>query len=305
MLPPILDCHVHWRDPVNNRYEVLSDNTGEDGERGGRAADTYLPQDYLRDTGDFEIAGIVHIEAEWDQSDPVGETDWLHDLSDAGQTGGLPIAVVGYANLSKPGVEPVLAAHAERPLTRGIRQILNRIPGRPDLCWASSEYLNDQQWQENYGLLERYGLGFDLMCFAHQMEPMAKLAARHPGIPLHLEHAGLPWDHSAQGRATWRNGLSALARLEHAHVKISGLGNTVPNWTTASIRDYVLETIDIFGIERTSFGSNFPTDRQFSDMTTIWTAFDEITKGFSAAERKALFHDNAARSYRIGGSEAT
>jgi len=36
-------------------------------------------------------------------------------------------------------------------------------------------------------------------------------------------------------------------------------------WTTASIRDHVPETIDIFidmvGIECTGFGSNFPADR--------------------------------------------
>lgn len=301
MLPPILDCHVHWRDPVNNRYEALSDGTAEDGSRGGREADTYLPRDYLSDADGFKITGIVHIEAEWDQSDPVGETNWLHGLSDTDQTGGLPIAVVGYADLSKPGIEAVLEAHADRPLTRGIRHILNRVPDRPDLCWASREYLDDPRWRENYGLLARYGLGFDLMCFAHQMGPMAELAARHPEVPLHLEHAGMPWDHSVQGRAAWRDGLRALARLEHADVKISGLGNTVPDWTTASIRDYVLETIDIFGVERASFASNFPTDKQFSDMATIWTAFDEITSDFSVAERKALFHDNAVRSYRIDG----
>ncbi|MEP1930538.1 MAG: amidohydrolase family protein [Roseibium sp.] len=299
MLPPIIDSHVHWRDPVNNRYEALSDSASEDGERGGSEAEVYLAADYMADASGFDIAGIVHIEAEWDKSNPVDETDWLHDLIANDKTGGLPIAVVGFADLTASDVDEILEAHAARPLTRGIRQMLNHVPGRPELCWSPVDHLENPIWRKNYGLLAKHGLGFDLMCFGHQMEPMAKLAAQHRDIPLHLEHAGLPWDHTAEGRQVWRDGMCTLAKLEHADVKISGLGNTVPDWTTASIRDYVLETIDIFGVERISFASNFPTDKQFSDMATIWNAFDEITKDFSGEERTAMFHDNAVRMYAL------
>ena len=151
----------------------------------------------------------------------------------------------------------------------------------------------------NYGLLARYQLDFDAMCFAHQMESLAGLAAEHPDVPVHLEHAGLPWDHNEEGRAAWRKGISALAALPHVDVKISGLGNTIPHWTTETIRRYVLETIDAFGPTRVSFASNFPTDRAFSDMNAIWTAFDRITEQFSEAERRDMFAGNAHRAYRF------
>ncbi|MEP3279425.1 MAG: amidohydrolase family protein [Stappiaceae bacterium] len=299
MLPSIIDAHVHWRDPENNPYEALSDATDEDGNRSGSEARPYLPADYLADATGFDIAGIVHIEAEWTQADPVGETRWLHALVHDNRTGGLPVGIVGFADLSTDNVEPILEAHAEGTLTRGIRQILNRVEGQPHLCWANREYLEDPLWQRNYALLARHGLDFDLMCFGHQMKPFAALAARHPDIPVHLEHAGLPWDHSAAGRTIWRNGMRALAALDHADVKISGLGNTVPDWNENKIRDYVLETIDIFGVERVSFASNFPTDKQFSDMPAIWNAFDRITSAFTGEERDALFAGNARRIYRI------
>ena len=55
--------------------------------------------------------------------------------------------------------------------------------------------------------------------------------------------------------------------------KISGLGNTIANWTEALIRRYVLDAIEIFGIDRCMFASNFPTDNQFSGMGEIWEAF--------------------------------
>jgi predicted TIM-barrel fold metal-dependent hydrolase len=63
----------------------------------------------------------------------------------------------------------------------------------------------------------------------------------------------------------------------------------------------VLDTIDIFGVERCLFASNFPVDRLASGYDAIWRAFDRITADFSGDERRALFHDNAARFYRLGG----
>ena len=47
------------------------------------------------------------------------------------------------------------------------------------------------------------------------------------------------------------------------------------------------------------FASNFPVDKMFSDYDVLWNAFRTITGGFTAAERAALFHDNAARFYRL------
>ncbi|MDG4674923.1 amidohydrolase family protein [Shinella sp. 838] len=299
MLPAIIDAHIHWRDPLHHRYELLSDGISEDGSRGGKPAPTYLPDDYLHDAAPAAIVGVVHIEAEYDKSNPVGETRFLHDLAAAEGTHGLPMAVVGFCDLAAADAERVLAAHAAFPMIRCIRQILNRVEGRPDLCWASADHLENPNWRANYARLADYGLHFDAMCFAHQMAPLAQLAAAHPDIPLHLEHAGMPWDHSPAGRRSWAQGLHALAALPHTDVKISGFCNTMADWNVDTIRDYVLETMDIFGPYRVMFASNFPTDKAASDMATIWAAFDHITIGFSAVEREAMFAANARQAYRF------
>ncbi|MFO1068919.1 MAG: amidohydrolase family protein [Geminicoccaceae bacterium] len=78
-----------------------------------------------------------------------------------------------------------------------------------------------------------------------------------------------------------------------------GLGMVDHRWTVESIRPFVLETIAIFGTGRCLFASNFPVDSLFSDYATLWRAFATITADFSAAERTALFHDNAVRLYRL------
>lgn len=298
MLPPIIDCHIHFRDPENNPYE-LQPESGEDRASGGARASEYLPAAYFSDAADISLAGFVHVESQWDNSDPVGETRWVHEISAKGDLNSLPFAVVGFADLSGPNVECVLEGHRSFPKTRAVRHMLNRVEGRPELCWAGREFLEDPTWQRNYGLLSRHGLGFDAMCFGHQMPALAALAAKYPDVPLHLEHAGLPWDHCDEGRAVWRQGMKALAALPQANVKISGLGNTVANWTMETIRPYVLQAIDIFGPDRVAFASNFPTDKAFSDMNAIWRAFDKITHDFSLDERAAMFAGNARRMYGL------
>ena len=295
----IFDSHLHWRDPRHNRYEMRSDGVSEDGERGGGNVEVYLPDDYFDDADGIEIVGVIHVEAEWDKTDPVGETRWLERIHAEGVTKGLRMGIVGFADLASPKVEAVLEAHVSYPHVRGVRQMLNFLPGNPRYCWADREYLEDPLWQENYGLLARYGLDFDLMCFAHQMPAMAKLATSHPDIRVHLEHTGMPWDHTAEGRQLWRQGLRKIAALENSDIKISGLGNTIEGWTAEAIRPYVLEAIDIFGTERVSFASNFPTDKQFSSMAAIWAAFDSILEGFDLESRERMFVENAIAAYRL------
>jgi predicted TIM-barrel fold metal-dependent hydrolase len=57
--------------------------------------------------------------------------------------------------------------------------------------------------------------------------------------------------------------------------------------------------IEKFGVERCMFESNFPVDKRSYDYVVIWNAFKRITQGYSSNERAALFHDTAARLYRV------
>jgi predicted TIM-barrel fold metal-dependent hydrolase len=40
-------------------------------------------------------------------------------------------------------------------------------------------------------------------------------------------------------------------------------------------------------------------DRISCSYTVLWNAFKRVAGEFSAAERHALFHDNAVRTYRL------
>jgi len=299
----IVDPHVHWWDLDNNYYPWLMDKQPGAEDSGlsgaGPIAKTYVARHYLEDAAGYDISAVVHIEAQWDPSDPLGETSWLDDLAQSGDDEGLLAGLVGFANLANGNCEQFLEGHAACGLMRSIRHMLNRIENDPAKCWAAEDFTRNPAWIRNYGLLKKYNLGFDLMCFSNMMHRMADLAHKHPDIMVYLEHAGMPHEFAKEGNERWRAGMQALAANDNVVAKISGLGTTMPKWNEAMIRPYVLETIDIFGVDRVMFASNFPTDKLFSSMDAIWQAFLSITSAFSQDERDKMFADNAIKHYRL------
>jgi predicted TIM-barrel fold metal-dependent hydrolase len=193
----------------------------------------------------------------------------------------------------------VLAGHAAFANTRGIRHIVNWHPDLAKTYVSRPDLLTDPAWLAGFALLRKYGLSFDLQLYPSQMADAARLAARHPDTLIILNHAGMPVDRDAEAIALWRRGMGGLAAAPNVLVKISGLGMVDWHWTEASIRPFVLETIEIFGVGRSMFASNFPVDRLYSSFDTLYRAFKNIVADFQPAERRKLFHDNATAAYRL------
>jgi len=295
---PIVDAHVHLWDlqgPI--RYPWLTPPFSDGGVAGNvkAIARSYLLHDYLADAAGFDIAKIVHVDAGADPSLAVAETRWLQALADAK---GRPDAIVAYAPLNDPDVETVLEAHAVHANLRGIRQILNWHPD-PNLTYTRADLLHDPAFEAGYALLSKYGLRFDCQIYPGQAPAAAALAGRHPDTRLILNHAGMPVDAAPEGLAQWRTGLKALAEHPHVAVKISGLAIVRHDWTLERLRPLVLETIDIFGVDRCMFASDFPTDKLFGGFSDFLGAYDQITADFSPDERRRLFAGNAERIYGV------
>lgn len=247
----------------------------------------------------FELIKAVHIDANHDPADPVAETRWLQAVADGAASRGMPNAIVAGADLSADHVEAVLAAHAAFPNTRGIRQILN-VHANPLYDYVGRHFMHDPVWRRNFGLLRKYRLSFDLQLYPAQMPEAVALARENPHTPFIVNHAGMFVDRdSVDGWRAWRDGLRALAACDNVTCKISGLAMFDHEWTVDSLRPYVLETIDAFGVERAMFASNFPVDRLFGSYHALWSAYAAIVNAASDDEKAALFCHNAERVYRI------
>ncbi len=65
-----------------------------------------------------------------------------------------------------------------------------------------------------------------------------------------------------------------------------------------SLYNFAIETL---GPNRCMFESNFPVDKVSCSYAVLWNSFKRLAAGFSPGEKASLFHDTAARVYRLEG----
>jgi predicted TIM-barrel fold metal-dependent hydrolase len=295
----VVDPHIHLWNLKTHHYPWLA-NPGVSFVGDARELKhDYLLADLLGEAGDIEILKAVHVEANHDPADPVEETRWLQGIADQANARGMPNGIVAAVDLTAPDAARVLEAHAVFANTRGVRQILNVHEERL-FDYVGRHLMRDPVWRANFALLRRYGLSFDLQLYPSQMEEAVALARAHADTQFIINHAGMFVDRSSvAGYRAWRDGMRGLAGCANVAVKISGLAMFDHDWTEESLRPYVLETIDTFGVERAMFASNFPVDRLFGSYEDLWHAYASIVEDASETEKAALFRHNVERFYRI------
>ena len=293
---PIIDPHFHLWDLETNYYPWLSDGVKPSAFGDYTAINkTYLIGDFLADAQGQNLVKAVHLDVGYDPRDPAGETRWLQGVADKT---GFPHGIVGYADFRKPDVGDLLDEHLQYANFRGIRQSMNFHPDPAKTYLPEPFVSRTPEWRRGFRELARRGLSYDLQLYFWQIDEFIDLARDFPDTQIILNHTGMQVDgpHLFDG---WRKAMTRLAECPNVACKISGLGMGDWTWTTDSIRPYVLAAIEAFGVDRCMFASNFPVDKLFSTYGAIFDAFKAITADFSHAERLALFHDNAARIYRL------
>jgi predicted TIM-barrel fold metal-dependent hydrolase len=112
--------------------------------------------------------------------------------------------------------------------------------------------------------------------------------------------------------AVWRKGIAAAAAQPNIYMKLGGIGmpSVGNDWhlrekpigseeLAAGMAPIINHCIEQFGPNRCMFESNFPVDKVSFSYNIMYNAFKRITKDHSASERADMFHDVAAKVYRI------
>jgi L-fuconolactonase len=310
---PICDPHHHLWDRPNDRYFL---------------------DDLIRDTSSgHNIVATVAVECRAmyrkegaPEMKPVGETEFLDGVaeqvsSDPNLTTDVASGIVGHADLRLgDAVAPVLEGHlaASPDRFRGIRHSTTWDASKNIRSDTSESLLLDHAFRRGFACLKRYGLSFDAWLYHPQLPELADLARVFPDVTIVLDHIGGPLGVGPYAGKRdevlqqWRKGIAELARCPNVTVKLGGLGSDRSgfDWNERAVRPASAELatmmapyfewcIEKFGVHRCMFESNFPVEKRVNAYVTLWNAFKRMTQSYSAAERQALFHDTAARVYRL------
>lgn len=319
---PICDPHHHLWD-----------------QRPGAVQERYLLDEMLDDVaGGHNIVSTVFIEcgAMFKTDGPeasrcVGETEFVNGIaamSASGLYGKTRIAagIIGTVDLrigdaAADVLDAQIAAGGGR--FRGIRR---------GAFWHASAEIQNHRTNPPEGLLLREDfrsgfrhlasrkLSFEVWCAHTQIPDATSLARAFPDTTIVLDHFGGPIGMGPYAGkqeevfADWRAKIDELARCPNVVAKLGGLNMEVNGFcwehraappTSAELaqatRRYFEHTIERFGPQRCMFESNFPVDKLSCSYTVLWNSFKLLTKGYSAAERAAMFYGTAARVYRLQG----
>ncbi len=213
-------------------------------------------------------------------------------------TDGIPNAIIAFCDLAATNADEILDAHAEFSNLRGIRQIVGRSPDE-DSKSTSGRLLDNPIWIENLARLPSRRLSFDLQLIPEQLPAVTKVLSDIPDLRVALCHCGSPHDQSGDGLAFWRRELTRLAELPNVYCKLSGFCMFEQNWDAERVRKTALTAIDIFGVNRCMFGSNFPVEKLYVSYNTLYSSYFDIAAEFSESEQQDLLADTARRFYRI------
>lgn len=260
----------------------------------------------------------------------VGETEFVNGIAAMSASGGygkcrIAAAIVGtvdlrIGDLAADVLDAQVAAGGGR--FRGIRR---------GAFWHASPEVENHRTNPPEGLLLREDfragfkhlgprkLSFEVWAAHTQIPEAADLARAFPDTTIVLDHFGGPVGIGPyKGKqdevfADWKTKIDEIARCGNVVIKLGGLNMEVNGYhwqdrpkppssreLADATRRYFDYAIEKFGPKRAMFESNFPVDKLSCSYTVLWNSFKLLSKGYSKDERAALFHDTAARVYRIG-----
>lgn len=316
---PIVDPHHHLWDRPRVRYTVddLAADIGETDRGGHNVVATVFVECRAMYRAQGEKAMRV-----------VGETEFVVGqaaMADSGYYGKARVCagIVGHIDLTIGAdagriADAQIAAGGGR--FRGIRHA-SAHDAAPEIRTTSTlppaGLLGDRTFRLGFAELGKRKLSFDAWLYHPQIGELGDLADAFPDTTIILDHCGGPLGVAPYGRETifepWRASIRDLARRQNVVVKLGGLGMAVNGYDfhlkdappssdmlAAAWKPWFETCIEAFGPQRCMFESNFPVDKGSCSYTTLWNAFKKVASGASDSERAALFHDTAARVYRLG-----
>jgi L-fuconolactonase len=283
----IIDPHVHVWDL--KRFPLPWIKPGD-----GVLGRDYTPQDYLAAAEGLNVVKAVYVEV---GADPRQRTEEARYAAELCATKVLPFAgAVAAGSPEADGFRQYVQGLKDKPAIKGVRTFYQKGSHR------NADFLAGVR------LLGELGLRFDLLADSSLLGETVEVVAACPDTRFILDHCGNPPADAFPAKGTdgaraarWRADVARLAERPNVACKISGVAEVVgSNATTAeTVAPVVNHCLDAFGPDRVMFAGNWPVCLKAVTLAKWADWVSQITAGRDDAYRRKLFHDNAAKWYRL------
>jgi len=262
---------------------------------------TYMTREYLEATRGLNVVQAVYMEVDVAPSQHDEEATTIVALCRSGKAP-TRSAVIG-GRPASDGFAAYLARFRQFPEVKGVRQVLHGGETPPGFCLRP-------EFVRGVRMLGATGLRYDLCLRPGELGDGVKLVDLCPDTRFIVDHCGNADAKAFMKRSdasapshdpeAWKRGMAALAKRSHVVCKISGVIASAPKeGQLESLVPIVNHCLDTFGPDRVVFGGDWPVCLQGSSYRGWVEALRTIVSGRSLADRRKLWHDNAARYYGL------
>ncbi len=203
--------------------------------------------------------------------------------------------VVGWVDLTKPGVAEDLARLKARPDGRYLVGIRHQVHDEPDPDWFTRPDV-----QRGVAAVGAAGITYDLLPRTRELPACLATVRTLPDTRFVIDHIAKP--PIATGQIDdWAAAMAPFADLPNVWCKLSGMVTEADwqSWTTAELKPYVDKVMGWFGEDRVLFGSDWPVSLLAAPYDRVKGALEEALGPVSDATRAKIFGANAIEAYRL------
>jgi predicted TIM-barrel fold metal-dependent hydrolase len=249
----MIDPHVHFFELNKGKYDWLK-HGNEPHWLDKHIINRDFSLDDLALNDDFELCGLVHIEAGFDNKQPQREIAWLESSMKLKSKPSKKFAFcsIGFIDITLEHKVFIsqLNLFNQYSSFRGLRYILDE---------QVFSVLSQKNTLKNIAVIEERDLIFELhfnatsTLDANQVVSVFKDFKR---LKLVLNHAGFIHQFEHEGKTD--KSISAIAKLDNLHIKLSGFEMTDRQYQCKTMSDTITQFAECFDVNRLMLASNFP-----------------------------------------------
>jgi len=270
----MIDAHQHFWHPKRGDYSWMPKDDKI-------LCRPYGPLDLAPEMAAVGVTQSVIIQA----APSIEETEYILGIADVTPT---VAGVVGWVDFNDPKHSYHLDRLAEHPKFKGVRPMIQDIP---DPNWMLGEQV---AWAFRY--IVELDLTFDALGLPIHLDKFLTLFTRYPQMHVVIDHCMKPEIERGEkfNFDTWADGMSHLALETNAHCKLSGLiTEDKKDWSVENLRPYASHILEIFGPDRTMWGSDWPVCKLRGEYKEWHGAAKELTQHLTEVEIEKIFGGTA------------
>jgi L-fuconolactonase len=226
------------------------------------------------------------------------ETAYLLALAQANPA---VLGVVGWVDFTAVDAVAQIEKLATNHKLKGLRPMLHDLP---DPAW-----IRQPSAQPALAAMAGLGLVFDALIRPVHVPHILAIAQLYPKLSIIIDHCAKPEIDKGTAVAwqPWADGMAALAKLPNVSCKLSGLLTEAGKHPTPAVcNPWIVHVLNVFGVERMMWGSDWPVLELAGDHQTCYQSWFEHCQAvassllsLTAQQKNNIFGNNAKRIYQL------